>query len=219
MRHTTWISAFTPFSAFTRFHRPCPPFRLDPPQVVCPAGRYCTMISLARRISICRSHALTVYPVTSQATCLSTFTSKFDDVDIPDVPFTDFILSRCADYGDKPAFINGITGDRITYRELPDRVASAASALHSRGFRRCAKWCCSAHHACLLNVLQWKCVGHPHAELPRVWRRFPRSSCCGRRLHNFKPSVHSARVASPVRNSAVLRWATARITHECSQAG
>jgi len=38
------------------------------------------------------------------------FTSPFGDIEIPAVALTDFVFEHAADYGDKPALIDGPTG-------------------------------------------------------------------------------------------------------------
>ena len=62
--------------------------------------------------------------------------SPFPDVEIPDVPFADFVLARAGELGDKPAFIDAATGRTITYARLVESVGAVAAALHERGFRK-----------------------------------------------------------------------------------
>ena len=40
--------------------------------------------------------------------------SPFPDVEIPDVPLSDFVLARAGELGDKPALIDGSSGRTIT---------------------------------------------------------------------------------------------------------
>jgi acyl-CoA synthetase (AMP-forming)/AMP-acid ligase II len=62
--------------------------------------------------------------------------SPFPDVAIPDLPFTEFILARAGERGDKPALIDGPSGRAITYAELVDSVHGLAAGLAERGFGR-----------------------------------------------------------------------------------
>jgi hypothetical protein len=62
------------------------------------------------------------------------FRSPFPDVDIPDVPLTDFVLARAGGLGDKPALIDGLSGRTITYAQLAESVRAGAAGLAERGF-------------------------------------------------------------------------------------
>jgi acyl-CoA synthetase (AMP-forming)/AMP-acid ligase II len=62
--------------------------------------------------------------------------SPFPDVEIPDVPFTHFVLARAGELGDKPAFIDVATGRTITYAQLVESVRAVAAGLDERGFRK-----------------------------------------------------------------------------------
>jgi hypothetical protein len=44
-----------------------------------------------------------------------TFKSPYPDVSIPEAPLTEFVLARAAEFGDKPALIDGPSGRTITY--------------------------------------------------------------------------------------------------------
>ena len=70
--------------------------------------------------------------------------SPFPDVEIPDVSFTDFVLERAGERGDKAALIDGPSGRAITYPELIESVRGLASGLAERGF---AKGDVFAHYA------------------------------------------------------------------------
>lgn len=52
------------------------------------------------------------------------------------VPFTEYILEHAGKYGDKPAFVDGVTGATITYAELGPRVSAVMDALTKSGFNR-----------------------------------------------------------------------------------
>ncbi|HEX4280881.1 MAG TPA: AMP-binding protein [Solirubrobacteraceae bacterium] len=60
--------------------------------------------------------------------------SPYPDVEIPDVPFTDFILTRAVEHPDKAALIDGPSGRTITYGQLVDEVPRLAAGLAARGF-------------------------------------------------------------------------------------
>ena len=62
--------------------------------------------------------------------------SPFPDVEIPDLPFTEFVLARAGEQGDKAAIIDGPTGRRITYSELTENVQGVAAGLAERGFAK-----------------------------------------------------------------------------------
>ena len=62
--------------------------------------------------------------------------SPFPDVEIPEVPLTEFVLSRADEFGDKPAFIDAASGRTITYAELQESVRVVAAGLAARGFRK-----------------------------------------------------------------------------------
>ena len=54
-------------------------------------------------------------------------------VTIPNTPVADFVLARARARGDRPALIDSVTGRTITYGQLPDLVARAATGLSQRG--------------------------------------------------------------------------------------
>ena len=87
------------------------------------------------------------------------FRSPFSDVEIPDMPLTDFVLGRAGELGDKPALIDGPSGRTITFGELADAVrAVAAGPRRAAGFGKG-------------DVLR-----HLQPEPPRVRGRLPRAS-------------------------------------------
>ena len=62
------------------------------------------------------------------------YRSPFPDVTIPEVPLSEFVLQRAAEFGDKPAFIDGPSGRELTYAQLAHAVERVAAALSERGF-------------------------------------------------------------------------------------
>ncbi len=55
---------------------------------------------------------------------------------IPEVPLTDFVLERALDQPDRPAIINGETGNVLTYGALVAAVAAWEATLSRRGVRK-----------------------------------------------------------------------------------
>ncbi|HYJ45128.1 MAG TPA: 4-coumarate--CoA ligase family protein [Pyrinomonadaceae bacterium] len=55
---------------------------------------------------------------------------------IPEVPFTQFVLSRTQEWADKPALVDGLTGRTLTYGELGLMVERAAAGLARRGMKK-----------------------------------------------------------------------------------
>src|SRR5438093_8440196 len=62
--------------------------------------------------------------------------SPYQDVAIPEVPLTTFVLQRASELGDKPALIEGPTGRKITYTQLEDSIRRVAANLSQRGFKQ-----------------------------------------------------------------------------------
>jgi acyl-CoA synthetase (AMP-forming)/AMP-acid ligase II len=62
------------------------------------------------------------------------FKSPYADVDIPNVPLTQFVLERMQAYGHHPALIDGPTDRTLTYRQLSGAIRLVASSLSKRGF-------------------------------------------------------------------------------------
>ena len=60
--------------------------------------------------------------------------SPFPDVDIPDVPLTEFVLRHAERLAGEPALIEGASGRTLTYGEFAGAVKSLAGGLVSRGF-------------------------------------------------------------------------------------
>src|SRR5215510_1726090 len=62
--------------------------------------------------------------------------SQFPDVEIPDVTISEWVLSKAAQRGDKPAIIDGPTGRTITYAQLVDSVKRVAAGLAKHGLNK-----------------------------------------------------------------------------------
>ena len=62
------------------------------------------------------------------------FRSPFGDVEIPDVPFTSFVLERAEAHRDKPALVDATSGSTLTHGDLVDGVRRVAASLARRGF-------------------------------------------------------------------------------------
>ncbi len=64
------------------------------------------------------------------------FRSPLPEVEIPEAALSDFVFSRAAQYADRPALIDGVSGRVITYAQLVEAMRSAAAGLARRGFRK-----------------------------------------------------------------------------------
>lgn len=62
------------------------------------------------------------------------FRSPFEDVVIPEVSLTEFVLAGAHERGDKAALIDGPTGRAVTYAGLAGGVRALAAGLAQRGF-------------------------------------------------------------------------------------
>ena len=60
--------------------------------------------------------------------------SPIPDVEIPDVSFTDFVLARARERGDRPALIEASSSRTISHSQLAALVRAAAAGLAERGF-------------------------------------------------------------------------------------
>ena len=85
--------------------------------------------------------------------------SPFPDVDVPDVPLTDFVLANAERLSDKPALIDATTDRTVTYAQLAESVRAMAAGLAGRGF---GKGDTFAHFAPNLPEYAIACTG---------WRR------------------------------------------------
>ena len=62
------------------------------------------------------------------------FRSPLPEVEIPDLPLTDYVLARAEELGDKPALIDGPSGRTLTYGALLQGIRALAGGLVARGF-------------------------------------------------------------------------------------
>ena len=63
-------------------------------------------------------------------------TGPYDEVEIPDVDITSFVLERAGELGDKPALVDGPSGRTVSYADLVRGIRALASGLSARGFGR-----------------------------------------------------------------------------------
>ncbi|MEV7601112.1 AMP-binding protein [Kitasatospora sp. NPDC089797] len=64
------------------------------------------------------------------------FRSEFPDVPVIDLPIHDAVLADAAEYGDRPALIDGVTGEQVSYARLAAAVERVAAALAEAGVRK-----------------------------------------------------------------------------------
>jgi acyl-CoA synthetase (AMP-forming)/AMP-acid ligase II len=62
------------------------------------------------------------------------FRSPFPDVEIPEVPLTEFVFKHAAERAERPALIEGVSGRVLTYAQLAGAVRAAAAGLARRGY-------------------------------------------------------------------------------------
>jgi acyl-CoA synthetase (AMP-forming)/AMP-acid ligase II len=59
--------------------------------------------------------------------------SRFPDVEIPEVSVPQFVLAGAAERADRPALVDGLSGETLTHGELAAHVERMAAALAARG--------------------------------------------------------------------------------------
>jgi acyl-CoA synthetase (AMP-forming)/AMP-acid ligase II len=64
------------------------------------------------------------------------FSSPHPAVTIPEISLTEFVLERVAEFGDKPAIIDGQTGRSITYAQLVPTIRRLATGLAEHGLTK-----------------------------------------------------------------------------------
>jgi acyl-CoA synthetase (AMP-forming)/AMP-acid ligase II len=61
--------------------------------------------------------------------------SPLPDVEVPDELLTPYVMARAAELADRVAFVDGATGEEVTFGRLDDRIRRFAGGLVARGFR------------------------------------------------------------------------------------
>ena len=64
------------------------------------------------------------------------FRSPLPEVEVPDVPLTEFVFRRAREFAGRPALVEGLSGRVITYEQLTGAVRRAAAGLARRGFEK-----------------------------------------------------------------------------------
>ncbi len=64
------------------------------------------------------------------------YRSPEPDIEIPDLSLTEFVIGGAAARGDRPAFIDGATGDVTTYAELAAQIDAVAAGLQAQGIAK-----------------------------------------------------------------------------------
>ena len=64
------------------------------------------------------------------------FRSPLPDVEIPEVPLSEYVLGGAAERAEKAALIDGVSGRVLTYAQLAGAVRAAAAGLARRGFAK-----------------------------------------------------------------------------------
>ncbi|MFD3404689.1 AMP-binding protein [Kribbella sp. NPDC058693] len=62
-------------------------------------------------------------------------TSEFPPVEVLDVPIHDAVLGRAQEFGDRPAMVDGVTGQEISYAQLDQMTRRVAAGLAELGIR------------------------------------------------------------------------------------
>ena len=101
------------------------------------------------------------------------FRSPFPDVEIPNVPLTDFVLARAGGLGDRPALIDGPSGRTITYAQLAESVARGRGGAGRRAAS--ARATCSRIYA--PNLPEYAVAFHAVRDRPAASTR-PPTRCC-----------------------------------------
>jgi acyl-CoA synthetase (AMP-forming)/AMP-acid ligase II len=64
------------------------------------------------------------------------FRSAYPDLTIPVMPLSEFVLQRAPQFAEKPAYIDGLSGRKITFRQLAEGARLIAGNLNRRGFNK-----------------------------------------------------------------------------------
>ncbi|MCH8844266.1 MAG: 4-coumarate--CoA ligase family protein [SAR324 cluster bacterium] len=62
------------------------------------------------------------------------FSSPSPNIEVPEIPFTDYVMRRAGEFADKPAMIDGPSGRTLTYGELARDIKRVAAGLAQRDF-------------------------------------------------------------------------------------
>ena len=121
--------------------------------------------------------------------------SRYPDVEIPEVSVPQFVLAGAAERADRPALIDGLSGETITHGELASSVERMAAALHARGLRKgdvvavfspniSANIKARQH-----TKLDRKCIaGKPKADVSQNrWHQYHFIDCCHIRENDLDP--------------------------------
>lgn len=63
------------------------------------------------------------------------YRSPLPDIEIPEITLTEYVIGAAAEFGEKVALLDAVTGERITYAELASGVSACAGALAGLGVR------------------------------------------------------------------------------------
>lgn len=90
---------------------------------------------------------------------MSIIKSPFPDVDIPETTITEFILRHAERLADKPAFIEGSSGRKVSYGQFAGQVKALAGGLAARGVGPGVTWALMApnlpEYAVVFHGLVW----------------------------------------------------------------
>lgn len=70
------------------------------------------------------------------------WTSEYEDIEAGGATLHEMVAGKAAESGDRPALIDGPTGQVVTYQTLASRIGRVAAGLSERGFGRGMCWPC-----------------------------------------------------------------------------
>ena len=62
--------------------------------------------------------------------------SPFERLDIPSISVAEYVTEHFEEYGENVAFVNGATGEKVTYKQLLDAIQRVAHSLRERGIKK-----------------------------------------------------------------------------------
>ena len=71
---------------------------------------------------------------------MTVYKSEYPDVSIPDVSVTDYVLRQATRLSDKTAFVEGMSGRKVTYGQLAHQIKCLAGGLKARGVGPGTTW-------------------------------------------------------------------------------